>query len=125
MTQLLSHSTLKLMLLASPSVERNSLKEKVRLSSLPLNCNWDRTNLIRSNIKLLKGSVHLSVSPIISGYFESSLEHTTFKRGESNENSGLGSTSVLSLSRSLEVTFMKSFFLLGIVILHLVRIPPF
>jgi len=125
MTQLLSHLTLKLMLSASPSVERNSSKEKVRLSSLPLNCNWDRTNLIHSNIKLLRGNVHLSISPIILGYFESSLEHTTFKGGESNENSGLGSASVLSLSQSLEVTSMKFFFLLGIVILHPVRIPPF
>ena len=110
MTLLFSHLTLKPVLSASPSVERNSSKERVRLSSLLLDCSLDMTNPIHSNIKLLRGSVHLSVSPIISGYFESSLEHTTFKGGESNENNGLGSTSMLSLSWSLEVTSSKSSF---------------
>ena len=32
------------------------------------------------------------------GFFERSLEHTTFKGGESSEISGLGSALVLSLS---------------------------
>ena len=78
MARLLCHSTLKPMLSASPSVKMNSSKERVRLSSLPLVCNWDITNPIHSNIKFLRGSVHLSISSIILGYFQSSLEHTTF-----------------------------------------------
>ena len=110
MTRLFSYSILKLMPSTSPSVERSSSKERVRLSSLPLDCSWDTTNPIRPNIKLLRNSVHLSVSPIILGYFESSLEHIAFKGGESNESSGLGFASVLSLSRSLEVTSEKPSF---------------
>ena len=110
MTRLFSHSTLKPIPLASPSVERSSSKERVRLFILPLDCSWDMTSPIRPNIKLLRESVHFSVSPTISGYFKSSLEHTAFKRGESNEISGLESALVLSLSWSLEVTSVKSSF---------------
>ena len=97
MARLLCHSTLKPMLLASPGVKMNSSKERVRLSSLPLVYNWDMTDPIHSNIKFLRGSVHLSISSIILGYFQSSLEHTTFNGGESNKNSGLGFAWVLSL----------------------------
>ena len=116
MTRLFNHSTLKPMPSASLSVERSSSKERVKLSSLPLDYNWDTTNPIHPNIKPLRDSVHLSVSPFISGYFESSLEHTTFKGGESNESSGLGSASMLLLSRSLEVTFAKSSFSWGLLV---------
>ena len=98
MTWLFSHLTLKPMPLASPSVERSSSKERVRLSSLPLDCSWDMTNPTHLNIKLLRDSVHLLVSPTISGYFESIFEHTAFKGGESNEISGLESALVLSHS---------------------------
>ena len=108
MTQLFSHLTLKPMPSASPSVERSSSKERVKLSFLPLDCSWDTTSLICPNIKLLRDSVHLLISPTILGYFESSLEHTAFKGGESNEISGLESAWVLSLSWSLEVPFLKS-----------------
>ena len=108
-TWLFNYLTLKPMPLALPSVEWSSSKERIRLSFLPLNCSWDTTNPIRLKIKLLRDSVHLLVSPTISGYFESSLEHTAFKGGERNESSGLESASVLSLSWSLEVTFVKSF----------------
>ena len=110
MTWLFSHSTLKPMPSTSVSVERSSSKERVRWSSSPLDCNWDTTNPIHSNIKLLRGTVHLSVSLIILGYFERSLKHITFKWGESKEISGLGSASVHSLSWSLEVTSVKSSF---------------
>ena len=110
MTWLTSHLTLKPMPSASAIVERSSSKEKVRWSSLPLDYNWDTINPMLSNIKLLGGSVHLSVSLPILGYFERSLKHTTFKGGESNEISGLGSALVLSLSWSLEVTSVKSSF---------------
>ena len=114
MTWLFSHPTLKPMPLASPSVERSSSKKRVRLSSLPLDCSWDMTNLIHPNIKPLRDSVHLLVSPTISGYFESILKHTAFKGGESNEISGLESALVLSHSWSLEVTFVKSSFFWGL-----------
>ena len=66
----------KPMLLASPLWKGIHQRKE---SDYPLDYNWDMTNLICFNIKFLNGSVHLSVSPIISRYFESSLEQNTSK----------------------------------------------
>ena len=113
-TRLTSHPTLKPMPLALVNAERMSLKGKIRWSSLPVDCGWDTTSPMRSDMNHIRGSVHLSVSLIISGYFERSLEHTTFKGGESNEISGPGSASMLPFSWSLEVTSTKSSFSWGL-----------
>ena len=104
-------------------MERSSSKERVNPSSSPLDCSWDTTNLIRPNIKPLRDSVHLLVSPIILGYFESSMDHTTFKGGERSDISGLESALVISLSQSLEVTSAKSYFFWGLSIYNQLESP--
>jgi len=98
MTRLFNQPTLKLKPSASLNVERKSSKGRVRQSSLPFDYSWDTTNPICPKRKPLRDSVHLSVSFIILGYFESSWEHVALKLGESNESNGLESILVLSLS---------------------------
>ena len=123
MARLLCHSTLKPMLSASPSVKMNSSKERVRLSSLPLVYNWDMTDPIHSNIKFLRGSVHLSISSIILGYFQSSLEHTTFNGEKAIRTVDWGLPECFHFL-ILGSDFYEIFFLLGIVSVHSIRIPP-
>ena len=109
-TRLFSQLTLTLKSSASLSVERKSSRGRARQSSLPFDYSWDIMDPIFPKRKPLRDSVHLLVSYIFLGYFESSWEHVALKSRESNENSGLESVWVLSLSWSLEVAFVKSSF---------------
>ena len=95
MTWLFSQSALTLRLSASLSVEMKLSRGRARQASLSFDCSWDMIDPIYYKRKPLSDKVHLLVSLMVLGNFESNREQIALKLGETNESNGSSSVKVL------------------------------
>ena len=93
--------TLTLRLSTSLSVERKLSRGRARHSSLAFDYCWDMIDLICYKRKPLNDKVHLLLSLMVLGYWQSNREQVTFRLAETSESNG---------SNAIEVSFLLRIF---------------